>query len=138
MKFGGTSVGDVAAFERVAGIVSSQTERRPVVVVSAMTKFTDALLNAFDIARRGDHKDAINTLETHFARHIAVTDHFIAKDDQETFLTELAYAKEELADLLPGCDGLNVLDSIYGHDGFLVESEAVGELIRQTLRLAAP
>lgn len=100
MKFGGTSVGDVAAFERVAGIVSSQTERRPVVVVSAMTKFTDALLNAFDIARRGDHKDAINTLETHFARHIAVTDHFIAKDDQETFLTELAYAKEELADLL--------------------------------------
>lgn len=46
--------------------------------------------------------------------------------------------QEELADLLPGCDGLNVLDSIYGHDGFLVESEAVGALIRQTLRLAAP
>ena len=46
--------------------------------------------------------------------------------------------QEELADLLPGCDGLNVLDSIYGHDGFLVESEAVGALIQQTLRLAAP
>lgn len=46
--------------------------------------------------------------------------------------------QEELADLLPGCDGLNVLNSIYGHDGFLVESEAVGALIRQTLRLAAP
>lgn len=46
--------------------------------------------------------------------------------------------QEELAELLPGCDGLNVLDSIYGHDGFLVESEAVGALIRRTLRLAAP
>ena len=45
--------------------------------------------------------------------------------------------QEELADLLPGCSGLQVVDSIYGHDGFLVESEAVGELVRQTLELAA-
>jgi homoserine O-acetyltransferase/O-succinyltransferase len=45
--------------------------------------------------------------------------------------------QEELADLLPGCTGLQIVDSIYGHDGFLVESEAVGELIRQTLELAA-
>ena len=45
--------------------------------------------------------------------------------------------QEALADLLPGCSGLQVVDSIYGHDGFLVESEAVGELVRQTLELAA-
>ena len=45
--------------------------------------------------------------------------------------------QEELAELLPGCDGLNVVESLYGHDGFLVETEAVGELIRQTLELAA-
>ncbi|HEV8593605.1 MAG TPA: hypothetical protein VGQ55_15980, partial [Pyrinomonadaceae bacterium] len=51
MKFGGTSVGDVAAFERVFHVVSTQIEKRPVVVVSAMTKVTDALLNAFDIAK---------------------------------------------------------------------------------------
>jgi homoserine O-acetyltransferase len=44
--------------------------------------------------------------------------------------------QEELADLLPGCAELQVVDSIYGHDGFLLESEAVGELIRQTLELA--
>ncbi|MBO0864761.1 MAG: homoserine O-acetyltransferase [Mycobacterium sp.] len=44
--------------------------------------------------------------------------------------------QEELADLLPGCSGLQVVDSIYGHDGFLVESGAVGELVRQTLELA--
>ena len=43
----------------------------------------------------------------------------------------------ELADLLPGCDGLEVVDSIYGHDGFLVETDSVGELVRQTLDLAA-
>ena len=44
--------------------------------------------------------------------------------------------QEELAELLPGCTGLNVVDSVYGHDGFLIESEAVGDLIRQMLKLA--
>jgi homoserine O-acetyltransferase/O-succinyltransferase len=45
--------------------------------------------------------------------------------------------QQELADLLPGCTRLNVVDSIYGHDGFLVETDAVGELIRETLELAS-
>lgn len=45
--------------------------------------------------------------------------------------------QEELADQLPGCSDLQVVESIYGHDGFLVEFEAVGELVRQTLELAA-
>lgn len=44
--------------------------------------------------------------------------------------------QEELAELLPGCEELDVIDSIYGHDGFLVETEAVGKLIRRTLELA--
>jgi homoserine O-acetyltransferase len=45
--------------------------------------------------------------------------------------------QEQLAELLPGCAELDVVDSIYGHDGFLVETEAVGELIRRTLELAS-
>jgi homoserine O-acetyltransferase/O-succinyltransferase len=45
--------------------------------------------------------------------------------------------QEELAELLPGCDGLHIVESLCGHDGFLVETEAVGELIRETLELAA-
>ena len=44
--------------------------------------------------------------------------------------------QEELAELLPGCTELNVVDSKYGHDGFLLETEAVGKLIRRTLELA--
>ena len=44
--------------------------------------------------------------------------------------------QQELADLLPGCAGLNVVESIYGHDGFLIETEAVGQLVRETLALA--
>jgi homoserine O-acetyltransferase/O-succinyltransferase len=45
--------------------------------------------------------------------------------------------QEELANLLPGCSELQVVESICGHDAFLVESEAVGKLVRQTLELAA-
>ncbi|WP_371328346.1 homoserine O-acetyltransferase [Mycobacterium sp. SP-6446] len=44
--------------------------------------------------------------------------------------------QEELAELLPGCTGLHVLESPYGHDGFLIEAEAVNDLIRKTLELA--
>lgn len=44
--------------------------------------------------------------------------------------------QQELAEQLPGCAELQVVDSICGHDGFLVESEAVGEMIRKTLLLA--
>jgi len=44
--------------------------------------------------------------------------------------------QSELADLLPGCSGLQVVESIYGHDGFLLETESVGALIRETLALA--
>ena len=41
--------------------------------------------------------------------------------------------QEELAELLPGCTELEVVESACGHDGFLVESDAVGDLIRKTL-----
>jgi homoserine O-acetyltransferase/O-succinyltransferase len=44
--------------------------------------------------------------------------------------------QEELAELLPGCTGLHVIESAHGHDSFLVEFEAVGDLIRKTLELA--
>jgi len=44
--------------------------------------------------------------------------------------------QEELAELLPGSGELQIVDSIFGHDGFLVETDAVGELVRATLDLA--
>lgn len=100
MKFGGTSVGDVAAFERVVSIVAAQAPRRPVVVVSAMTKVTDALLSAFDIAKKGDHEAAFASLEQHFERHNEITKHFIGEGTRTPFDAELEFARDELADLL--------------------------------------
>ncbi|MEU0543029.1 homoserine O-acetyltransferase [Nocardia sp. NPDC005978] len=44
--------------------------------------------------------------------------------------------QQELADLLPGCKGLEIVRSRDGHDGFLTETEAVGKLMVQTMELA--
>ena len=44
MKFGGTSVQDAQAIDRVAAIVRERLPERPVVVVSALAKITDQLL----------------------------------------------------------------------------------------------
>ncbi|QCQ93941.1 homoserine O-acetyltransferase [Rhodococcus sp. SGAir0479] len=44
--------------------------------------------------------------------------------------------QQELADGLPGCDGLRVLESKDGHDGFLTEADAVAELLKETMELS--
>ena len=100
MKFGGTSVGDVAAFERVFHVVSTQIDKHPVVVVSAMTKVTDALLTAFETAKKGDFATAVASLEPHFERHAAVTKHFIPEGTSNLFDAELQFARDEVSDLL--------------------------------------
>ena len=100
MKFGGTSVGDVAAFQRVVDIVSSQVDKQPVVVTSAMTRMTDALLAGFEAARKGDAESAFESLEPHFARHAEVVEALVSSDNKTSFTNELRFAREELSDLL--------------------------------------
>ena len=44
--------------------------------------------------------------------------------------------QQEIADGLPGCDGLRVLESRDGHDGFLTEAGAVTKLLTELVTLA--
>ena len=60
MKFGGTSVEDAAAIDRVASIVKARLAERPFVVVSAMAKVTDQLLAMAAAAGRGDREQALD------------------------------------------------------------------------------
>ena len=50
MKFGGSSVADAERIRHVAGIVKTQLEKKPVLVLSAMGDTTDHLLEAGDAA----------------------------------------------------------------------------------------
>jgi aspartate kinase len=54
MKFGGSSVESGDAIARLAETVNSHLARQPVVVVSALGKTTDKLLEFAEYARRGD------------------------------------------------------------------------------------
>jgi aspartate kinase len=69
MKFGGTSVEGATAFQNAARIVAERQALRPVVVVSAMAGFTDALLAGVKDALNGEAVSAASTLEKHFERH---------------------------------------------------------------------
>lgn len=69
MKFGGTSVEDATAIARVCGIVQQRVPRRPVVVVSAMAKVTDALLQAASLAAAGDERATLDLLSALEERH---------------------------------------------------------------------
>ncbi len=100
MKFGGTSVKDAAAFARVAGIVAGQKDFSPVVVTSAMARFTDALLNAFETAKKGDSSVAFSSLTEHFDRHEKVSDELLEETQKTAFEIELRLARGELSDLL--------------------------------------
>ena len=44
--------------------------------------------------------------------------------------------QQQIVDTAPGADGLHLIRSPYGHDGFLVEEEQVGELVRYALSRA--
>jgi len=48
------------------------------------------------------------------------------------------HQQERIAALAPGCvDGLRVVPSLFGHDGFLVERDRVFDLVAETLDLSA-
>ncbi len=58
-----------------------------------MTKVTDALLAAFDMAKKSDFAAAVSSLEPQFERHVAVAKHFIPEGSSNLFDAELQFAR---------------------------------------------
>lgn len=100
MKFGGTSVGSVAAFERVARIVQLYRAARPIIVVSAMTRVTDALLHCLDLAGWGQHDTARAHLAEHLGRYSEVAAQLLNDSEQTAYARVVNVARSELHNLL--------------------------------------
>ena len=67
MKFGGTSVGSADRISNVANIVKSYYKQKPIVVVSAVTKITDALIKLANECTQGRGDAALKTIKkTHY------------------------------------------------------------------------
>ncbi len=85
MKFGGTSVEDAPAIGRLCRLVARPSPYRPVVVVSALAKVTDQLLNAGWAAAAGNMDSAREILQVLLQRHKNVTSS-LAKGAQRSHL----------------------------------------------------
>ena len=74
MKFGGTSVADATAMLRTISIVESKLFQKPVMVVSACAKVTDALYNVINLAEACKQEEAADAIAALKARHLGIVD----------------------------------------------------------------
>jgi aspartate kinase len=103
MKFGGTSVEGATAFKNAARIVCDRQALRPVVVVSAMAGFTDALISsvqqALTVGAAKGAAKSIKGLEKHFERHLRVVEALLSKEASR-MRALVEQSRVEVADLL--------------------------------------
>ena len=86
MKFGGTSVGDASRIRNVAKLVKSYFGRKPVVVVSAVTKVTDALTKLASEAAQGKGDSTFASIkEMHHGilKELKLSNSLLEKDFQQ-------------------------------------------------------
>jgi aspartate kinase len=102
MKFGGTSVADADAMRRLIEIVRSEAKRSgpPVVVVSAMSKVTDALLRMVADAALGDRQTITPGVEDVLQRHLAVIEALVGPSESQLVAGQIAEQVEELRAML--------------------------------------
>lgn len=102
MKFGGTSVGDAKAIERVVSIVRGRLPQHPVVVVSAMARVTDQLLQMARAAGSGDRKTALTLARELRERHYNTAGELLGTGLFTQFHSDLGTEFEQLEELLRG------------------------------------
>jgi len=99
MKFGGTSVEDANAFRNVAAIVKDAVPLRPVVVVSAIGGFTNALLASVQKAIGGDARMATRSLDHDLKRHVALARELLNTESCAAFELTVAVTRREIRQL---------------------------------------
>ena len=142
MKFGGTSVADQTAIERLISIVRAQRQadaaqeggdaRGPIVVASAMSKVTDRLLGVAANAGAGDIEGARNNLRELRERHIAVSQ---VIDDDAQRKSVVAFLDREFDELERIAHALGVLREVSPR--WLDAIAAAGELVSSRIVAAA-
>jgi aspartate kinase len=109
MKFGGTSVGDAKAIGRVVEIVRGRLNQRPVVVVSAMARVTDQLLQMARAAGSGDRKTALTLARELRERHYNTAGELLGTALFTQFHSDLGTEFEDLEELLRGISAVGEL-----------------------------
>ncbi len=112
MKFGGTSVGSGERILRVAEIALAERERGPVMVTSAMSGVTDALLALAESALRGDQVDCVERLAVLEARHNEAAQVIDPGGDWRDLAAQFAGLRQEIAAATDGRGVWEIRDGI--------------------------
>ena len=136
MKFGGTSVEDAAAIRRLCRLVERQAPQSPVVVVSALAKVTDQLLNAGWESAAGRLDSARKILQVLHQRHKNVAKGLIDGDHRKRLFNEFTNEFRALAKMLLAISSEKALtqrlqDSLLG-----VGESLSSKLVQSALRSA--
>jgi aspartate kinase len=137
MKFGGTSVADPDAINRLIRIVKHQIESQrkaedaPVVVVSALAKVTDRLVEAARLAEDGEATKAADALHALLDRHVSVATAVTSVSRDATVAT----VREEFDELIGLVHALAVLREVSPRS--LDAVLAAGEIVSSRIVAAA-
>ncbi len=82
MKFGGTSVESAEAINRLVSIVSGRLERKPVLVVSALSKVTNTLYEITDLIEKNQLEEALAHLDGLKERHLGVLEGLVTTSSE--------------------------------------------------------
>lgn len=111
MKFGGTSVEDAAAIERLIAIVRGRINLQPVLVVSALAKVTDQLLEAGKAAAEGKLGAALAWARDTFVRHEYVADELVFGPRRNVLDRDLRGEVQQLESVLVHLDRCREFDT---------------------------
>ncbi|HVZ96851.1 MAG TPA: bifunctional aspartate kinase/homoserine dehydrogenase I [Chitinophagaceae bacterium] len=110
LKFGGTSVANAKNINTVIAIVQQklQTEKQLVVVLSALSGITDALISAASLAKTGDpaYKEKLQEMEQ---RHLTTVRELMPLDQQSSALSLVKKKCNEIEDI---CNGVFLLKEL--------------------------
>ena len=134
MKFGGTSTQDATAITNVVGIVKRHLADRPVIVISAIARATNALEQAGKFAADGNAGEADSMLTELLDRHHAINFSVIKDTVRRAHIQQAIHAAhEELKELVRGVAILReltprTLDTFYAFGELLSSRLVAGAL----------
>ncbi len=118
-KFGGTSVADAERYRHVVTILRKESGARQAIVVSAMSKVTDALLEIVQLAT-AQRDEYLSRVEALRARHLQTIDELLPPDARAAVSAVIESDFKDIKEILRGVylsrgSSNGTLDFIAGH-----------------------
>jgi aspartate kinase len=110
MKFGGTSVENARAMERVIGVIAREQQRQPIIVLSAIAGATNDLLKCSQCALEGKLDDSVAILNTLLERHVAIAENVI--DNRPSYQQVIQFCRRRVEELKNLCQGIAILGEL--------------------------